>query len=348
MIHRIEHPSEYLKRDSKEDETTLCLTDPMKSELLRQSEVFLRKFGDLTSASQMHSMDFLMRTIRDRAPTPHLDEFAKKVVDQLCRKSGFVLLKNFPIDLNDEVVKTAYFILGTYLGTPTYNNRDKVVIWPVISKQIESSKNLEGNVRYGNTQSHLTFHTDTSTFAGLLCIKQATSGGENELVSAVRTHNLLLETNPKALEVLYKPFYYDRRGEQLDGDKPYAELPAFATSASGLLKTFWAYLYIYPAYEKYGLGELSKEQHAALDLLFDTVNQIAVNEAVTIRTTPGDLMITNNNLIFHNRRTFSGDRHLYRIWLFSDAYESFPHMFGYNHATSKTGDFGVPKGDLRA
>lgn len=328
MTQAIVHPSEQLFQNFRLTDCSVSLDERMKKELFSETEVFIQKFGTLTPASQKYSLQELTHGMRAN-PSPALAALGKKVVHGLCHDQGVFLIKNVPIDIGEEATKTIYFILGSYLGFPTYNNRDRVIVWPVISRQIESSKKMEGNVRYGNTDGGLAFHTDTGTFAALLCVQQSEMGGENELISAVRVHNELRIRNPRCLEILYQPFHFDRRGEQLGDDKPYAHLPVFGRSSSGTLMALWAKRYILEAYQKYDIAPLSAEQTEALDLLSQVISEVAEKEAVVLKMAPGDILIVNNNLIYHNRRAFSGDRCAYRQWLFSPESESLPHMYGY-------------------
>ena len=338
MINKIEHPSSVLVDQNHIDKSTLYFPDHLALSMGDQILHFRANFISLEHAAR----DFSTSEIKDiilKNRNKVLEDFAEKLVDCLCNGSGFVNLKDFFVEDSDENVAISLFILGCYLGEPTYNNRDRKYIWPVISQQVESTKKIEGNIRYGNTGAPLPFHTDTGTFAGLLCIAPASEGGENVLISAVSVHNNIYDVKPELLAVLYQDFYIDRRGEEMDGDSPVAKLPVFGVSDKGRLKTFWSDYYNYDAYTKYNIEPLTPEQQAAYRILKEQIAIVHSSKKVSLKTEKGDVLFVNNNLIFHNRTPFVNNngvqRKLLRIWVNNKKYDSFPHMFGYDTSVSE-------------
>lgn len=325
-IHKIRHSSTHLHQ-SNLDYFTIHLAPHSREVIKNHVTLFKKKFDSLKHASSKQSPIGLTQIVMEDK-NPILMALSQRIVQMLC-DLGVALLKDFPMDLDQDEMDIATFIFGCYLGIPMYNNRDKIYIWPIISRQIDSSKSLDGNIRYGNTSFPLSFHTDTTTFAGLLCLQSSQMGGENELISTVAVHNRIFENRKDLLEVLYAPFFIDRRGEQREGDKPYAEIPIFGMNGSGQLMTHWTQSYTREAYRKYTVPPLSSIQEHALEYLITTIEQTATERKVEIKSEPGDFLLCNNNLIFHNRKPFIGDRHLLRIWIHSNRYQSFPHMFGY-------------------
>lgn len=324
----IQHPSINLLDQAYVDSYKIYLNQQIYDALQNHVRIFKNKFHSLKKATEINSPIALHRFVLEKEDM-FLSKLSKQAINMLCDKYGVVILKNFPISFDQDEINIAIFVLGCYLGVPMYNNRDKIYIWPIISRQIDSSKELNGNIRYGNTGAPLSFHTDTTAFAGLLCLQPAQTGGENELISAVAVHNRIYENRKDLLEVLHRSFFIDRRGEQRDGDKPYAEIPIFGMTKSGMLMAHWTKSYTFEAYRKYDVPPLSAAQKEALNYLIDTINQIENKNKVEIKAEAGDFLLCNNNLIFHNRKPFSGDRHLLRIWIHSNQYQSFPHMFGY-------------------
>lgn len=329
MIFEIQHPSEKLHANFDIETIALVLPNEIKKSLVAYTEIFKSKYGSLKEAISSNEFSTILNYFKQKLFDIKIDFFCSNILNIICNHSGCAVIKNFPYENETNDVEIAYFIFSCYLGNPTANNRDGIRVWPVIPKQIDSSKQERTNERHGNSGTALNFHTDTSTFSGLLCIKQAHTGGENELISTVAVHNIIYRKNKELLKTLYFPFYIDRRGEQLDNDLPYAELPVFGVSVKGTIKTHWAKPYLYAAYDKYNLPALNDIQKSALELLIDTINQVALTTKVVIKSEPGDILIVNNNLIFHNRREFYGDRCLLRIWLYATQPEAFPHMFGY-------------------
>ena len=328
MIDRISHPSENYIKNPNINEFKIFLDEKSKAELIKEAEICKNKFGPLGNVANKFPPEKIKNIFMLRKNI-YLNNFISKISDILCNKYGIVILEGFPIGLDNEILEIAYFIFGCYLGIPMHNNKNKIFIWNVMAKQYEANISSFDNIRYGNTGEPLDFHTDTGTFAGLLCINQANSGGENYFISTVSVHNKLFKEKRELLEILYSDFYVDRRGEQLDGDTPYAKLPIFKVSKSGHLMTHWAKRYTYSAYEKYSVPELSEIQKEALQVLSEFIEDISKTEKIVIKSKPGDLLLMNNNLIFHNRTSYTGVRLLKRLWVLSNEYPSFPHMFGY-------------------
>lgn len=333
MIKKILHSSEQHVNQPYLEKYTVQVPDSVIDALVKHLHQF--KSSNCSSldvlAQQYPITEIKQRVLQNKQTL--IDDFSASIVHQLCHQSGYMCVSNFPVNHSDEDIGLLLFILSCYMGDPTYNNRDKKFIWPVISQQIESTKTLEGNIRYGNTGEALPFHTDTGTFAGLLCINSASTGGENTLISTVAIHNQILDADPLLLSILYEDFYIDRRGEEMIGEHPYASLPVFGMSKQDQLKTFWSHYYNYDAYTKYPIPPLSPKQEAAYALLQHHIQQVYDEKNVTIKADPGDLLLMNNNLIMHNRKPFASlhthQRKLFRIWINNSQYESFPHMFGY-------------------
>jgi hypothetical protein len=326
----IHHPSCNLLNQSNIEKIILKLPLQSNNAIITHTKKFKENYGNIDAAAIIHSASSLINFVHQNSDD-ELIQLSIYIKNQLCQYAGAIILKNFPINLPEDEIKIATFILGCYLGTPVYNNRDKIFIWPVIAKQIESSKESKNNIRNGNTGNPLIFHTDTATFAGLLCLQQAEQGGENLLVSTVAVHNKIYERNLDLLKVLYSPFYVDRRGEQMDGESPFAKLPVFNLNKKGGLMTFWTKSYTLEAYRKYDVPTLTFTQTEAINYLFDTIEDSVSHQSIETRLAPGDILLFNNNLVFHNRKSFYGDRYLLRIWIHSHQYESFPHMFGYSY-----------------
>ena len=297
-------------------------------ELEKLKSNFLLKYGTMKNAETKYSTNDLIFFLKS-FDCPNLDKFFNNISNILCNKIGFCVIKSLPLDNHEDI---SLFIISSLLGLPQYNNRDRKYIWPIISKQIDSTKSLEGNIRYGNTGIALPYHTDTATVAGLFCLSPSYTGGENKLISTALVHNTILEKNPDLLNQLYNEFYIDRRGEELDGMLPYSQLPVFA-NRNGNLLTFWADIYNYDAYKKYNIKPLTNTQLEAYDILKDTINEISLNNSVNIRLNKGELLLMNNNLLFHSRSSFVENqefsRKYYRMWVNIDKYPTFPHMFGY-------------------
>jgi hypothetical protein len=103
-----------------------------------------------------------------------------------------------------------------------------------------------------------------------MCLRQAKSAGESSLVSATTIHDIMLEKRPDLLQVLFKPFTIDRRGEpgwpEEESDL-YYRLPVF-NYHRGLLTARLVPMSYYKSAERHpGVSMMPKEQRDALALL---------------------------------------------------------------------------------
>jgi hypothetical protein len=110
-------------------------------------------------------------------------------------------VKVFPTLL--EVPRTLIFILLQDLGNdPT--QIDKVRIYSTSARQY--------------------FHCDAADIVGLLCLHKALEGGESDVVSAHNLWNTLQAERPDVAELLAMPnWYFDRKGEVSEGQKPWVQ-----------------------------------------------------------------------------------------------------------------------------
>ena len=74
------------------------------------------------------------------------------------------------------------------------------------------------------TSARQYFHTDAADIVGLLCLHKAMEGGESDVVSAHHLWNTLQAERPDVAELLTKPnWYFDRKGEVSEGQKPWVQ-----------------------------------------------------------------------------------------------------------------------------
>lgn len=75
-----------------------------------------------------------------------------------------------------------------------------------------------------STSARQYFHTDAADIVGLLCLHKAMEGGESDVVSAHNLWNTLQAERPDVAELLTKPnWYFDRKGEVSEGQKPWVQ-----------------------------------------------------------------------------------------------------------------------------
>jgi len=233
---------------------------------------------------------------------------------------GFAILTGLEIDrLDASEAQALYWLLGQALGLPFAQNAQGTLLYDVR----DTGQSVAQGARFSVTSAESTFHTDNSfgqevlDYVGLLCLQTARAGGVNQVVSAYAAHNLLLATEPDALELLYQPFHVDRRGGVKPGESPTVLQPVFAWDGCDLTVRYLRY-WIEAGQEKAG-QPLAPGQVRALDLLDQTLRRSELCAEFALRR--GEIWFMNNRWLLHNRTAFEDhpepqrQRHLVRLWL---------------------------------
>lgn len=233
---------------------------------------------------------------------------------------GFLLLRGFPVDELmaagglDEVA-LAYVGLGTHLGVPVGQDAQGSILGHVRDEGIERT---DPSVRFYRTRQRQDFHTDGADLVGLLCLRRARSGGESRIASSAAIYNELLRRRPDLLEVLYRPFHWDRNDEQEPDEDPFFVLAPFAEVA-GSPRLFYIGWYVTDAQRHPEVPRLTQEQREAMELLESIANDPAFHLEMEFRR--GDVQLLNNARILHAREAYEDHadpaqrRHLLRLWL---------------------------------
>jgi hypothetical protein len=162
----------------------------------------------------------------------------------------------------------------------------------------------------------LRYHTDRTDVVGLLVVGQAARGGVSKVASAVQIHNEILARRPDLLELLYRPIYRSRLGEEEGGDKVVYPLPVMGIR-DGKFTSHYSRTYVEAAQLLPTTPKMTPAQWEALDLLA----AVADDCALEMRLEPGDIQLLNNHVIYHARTPFEDDpatgqvRCLLRLWL---------------------------------
>ena len=247
---------------------------------------------------------------------PSLAATVRRVVDELSRGRGFLRLRRFPVDLLEPAeVELAYVGLGLHLGAPVSQDADGTLLGHVRDERVARTG---PEVRLYRTRERQDFHTDGADIIGLLCLREARSGGESRLASSLAVHNEILRRRPDLLDVLYAPMWWDRNGEERPGEDPAFPLPILS-DVGGTPRFFYIGWYIRDAQRHPGVPRLSDAQREALDLIETIANDPAFHVEMDFR--PGDVQLLNNAVILHSREAYEDHddptrrRHLLRLWL---------------------------------
>ena len=238
----------------------------------------------------------------------------------LDRGRGFVVLDGIPVDRwSPSRARALFWLLGHRFGRPVTQDVAGTLLFDVKDKGYDVTQ----GARFSGTTAESSFHTDNAfgravpDLVALLCLRPAVKGGESQLISALTLHNRLLSRHAGLLPCLYRPFCFDRRGEFLRGESPVSRHPVFSW-ASGDLTMRYLHYYIEVGHRKAG-RPLSRLQSRALEVLRGLLRLPELR--VEFRLRPGQVLLTNNHWILHNRTAFEDSlrpqerRHYVRLWL---------------------------------
>ena len=260
---------------------------------------------------------------RERFPLPELSADVAEWSRALESGRGFLLLRDFPIDLlGEREIELAYAGLGSHFGTLVGQNREAELLTHVRDERLPAEA---GKVRLYRTRERQDFHTDGADIIGLLCLHRARSGGESRLVSSWAVYNEILRTRPDLLEALYQPTGWDRQGDVPAGELPYFML-APINDIDGVPRVFYLGWYIRDAQRHPEVPRLTAAQSEAMELLESIANDPTFH--VEMHFQPGDVQLLNNGRILHAREAYEDHpepaerRHLLRLWMAAHRFAS--------------------------
>ena len=144
-------------------------------------------------------------------------------------------------------------------------------------------------------------------------------------------------------EVMYKPFWRDRRGEVPPGKLDYYPMAAFHYH-KGRLSTIFSRDYIESCSRFPNVSKLSDKQIAALNL-FDELAE-GPEFPLEMSFEPGDIQLLHNHQILHARANIEDwpeiqrRRHLLRLWLCPDNGRPLPDSMLERYLTLEIGNRG--------
>jgi hypothetical protein len=261
---------------------------------------------------------------------PRLGSVLTEVARELEDGGGLVTLRGLPVErYTADELRQIWFGLGSHLGRPVFQNRRGELMREIRDEgqavgerygQIPAAGGGSGAVlsSYARTLSNgpLRFHTDRCDVVGLLCARQARSGGISKLASSVAVHDEMIRRRPDLAAVLYEDVYRSRFGEEADRHDVVYPLPVFGVR-DGKFTSHYSLTFIEIAQMVPGVPRLTAAQREAIDLLMSLADELSL----AMRFEPGDMQLVNNHVIYHARTAFEDDpggghvRLLYRLWL---------------------------------
>lgn len=305
----VEGPSAWMRRDVRGEDYLVELSTTCLDELRRAIEE-IRAFPLPTILR--HPDDFVMPACR-RAMA--------RVRQILDRGRRFAIVDRLPLGDTDTDGATAmYWLLSSMVSRPVAQKLDGTMIYDVLDTGQEA---LPGSgVRPDKTNIEIRFHNDNAyndappDFVGLLCLRQAQSGGHSRVISFHTAHNVLLRRYPDGLQRLFQPFWFDRQREYHPGESAIFSAPVFESGEE--LKARFSVHQINGGYVLRG-EPIDREGEAAIAALLDIFEDEELS--VDFDLTPGQIQFVHNRALGHSRTAFvdhsepDQKRHLVRLWL---------------------------------
>jgi hypothetical protein len=263
---------------------------------------------------------------REDFPLQRLAQRLAQVRHELEEGTGVVLLRGMPVeDWDATAIEQAYWGIGLHLGRALAQTpRGDLLV------RVEDIGDRNPLARGYRTTRFLPFHNDQGDVVGLMCVRASKSGGASCIVSAAAVHNEILRTRPDLLDVLYGDWYYDVRGEEPPGRRPYYIEPRFS-QLGGRLFTQHGRSYVESAQRLPEVPRLTAQQVEALDLMDSLCASDEFRLDMDFR--PGDIQFLNNRVVLHSRTDFvdhddpARKRLLLRLWLRTPGYAELPGYF---------------------
>ena len=243
-------------------------------------------------------------------------------------------------ELDNTEAAAVFYAVGLHLGSARSQNAAGHLLGHVRDVGAQGTNN---QTRIYQTSERQTFHTDSCDVVGLLCLREAKSGGDSLLVSTVSIYNEMMRRRPDLAKLLFDPIATDRRGEVPEGENPYFEIPVFNWH-DGELTGVYQRQYIDSAQRFEGAMRLTDQHVEALDLFDDLANDPELHFKMHLQ--PGDMQFVYNHPLLHDRTGFEDHaelekrRHLYRLWLAMEGDRELPPCFAQRFGQITVGDRG--------
>jgi hypothetical protein len=233
--------------------------------------------------------------------------------DELNQGRGFVLVKGLPAaELGDRMVRTIFWGMGLYMGTPVSQNSYGEMLGEVYDEGVKMGT---GRVRGYRTNQRLLFHTDRCDLVGLLCQRTAKHGGSSSLVSSTRIFEEIERNHPEYLAPLRHGYIHATMEE--GGAFTTYRMPVYSVT-DGVVSCRILRNTIENA-RKLGHAKYNDLETAALEYMDALTNDEDMRLDMVLDR--GDMQFINNYTTLHARTAFEDfpeperRRHMVRLWL---------------------------------
>ena len=278
---------------------------------------------------------------RDLFPLPEFGVWLESLRETLIHGIGFQLITGLPVETYSGDMRATIFCgIGSHIGRARSQNAAGHLLGHV--RDVGADIN-DPNTRIYQTTSRQSFHTDSCDVVGLLCVREAMSGGDSMLASSMTAYNEILKRRPDLAPHLFLPVATDRRGEVPENEDPFFTIPVYNWHQN-FLTCIYQRNYIESARRFESAPRLSAQQVEALDLLDDIVNEPDMH--LRMRLQPGDMQFVYNHSLLHDRTGFTDwpeaekRRHLLRLWLAVPEDRPLPAVFAQRYGSVDIGDRG--------
>ncbi len=272
---------------------------------------------DAALANLAQSSVPLIEMTRADMPLPSIAGELAALVEEFEHGRGFIVIRGLPLQrYTDDQIARIFWGIGRYIGNPISQNAQGDLLGHV--KDVGGLTYGAKNVRGYQTTAELNFHNDNCDVVGLLCFRKARAGGLSRIASAMAIYNEVLAKHPEYLDLLYRGYRYDLRGEERQGVSPITGNIPIYSFFEGKLSMRYVYTSIMQATRK-GNFTLSPEESAALAFLNETAGRKDI--VLEMMMEPGDMQFCFNHTVLHSRTEFEEwdeperKRHLLRLWL---------------------------------
>ena len=269
---------------------------------------------------------------------PRLYQRLSRIQNSLENGCGAAFVRGLDSEGYDrEKLASLFLKICSRVGTPLSQSAAGEKVFSVRN---EGFNDDDPRTRGPNTRKKLSFHTDRCDVIAFLCLQQARSGGENQVVSSMAIYNQLATTRPDLLEQLMQPYFYQRHNVDLGNESAYTQQPIFSVYKGHFAANFLRVL-IERAYASEGIPGMTDLQREALDEVDRIANDPDFH--LTFTQQKGDMLFLNNWVTFHRRNEFEDHpemelrRHLLRIWLSVPNSRPIDPLFAGNYGATAAG-----------
>lgn len=249
-----------------------------------------------------------------------LIDWSKSSLSAIMSSPGVSLLKVSDYKLDNDKLKSLYYIISLGLGTLNDRYGD---LFDVRDKNLDYKKEA---IPVSKTNASTGFHTDSTALeyspdiVGLLCLQPARIGGESILANAADLYLWMKQLYPEDLDVLSKPIIRDviTPGSHTDIEAiKKNRFPVFSFVNDTFKFRFMKY-WIISGHNRCNL-EIPMELKRAIGRIDDFFQK--KENLSYYRMVRGDILFVNNNFICHNRTKYEDydeaerKRILVRTWI---------------------------------